>query len=236
MITRTRYNPIYLPPKTLGEGWSRVKKALGITECIKKDYDHNAILFRTKEGGTAYFTRAELRKTKNIVPESADLSHNDFDTFAGTAIRVRRSDTCKNYKVKPNQVMQIMKVKFVSDATNSNGVVAEPIHAVTSFKVIKSEDGKPVVEYFGRRNWSFTKSLKRGIAKIREYLHLPNKHKEDNITHIIKNIDPSQIPTENTEFTMPDGNIVYYLRDTIRNGKRAVDMKMYENGLDVQIL
>ena len=215
MINKINYSPDYIPPKSLGEGLRRVKEALGCTECIAKDIHLKNRLYKTEGGGTAYFTHAELHKTGKTVPESANLSHNDYDTFAGFALRIRRSDTCANTKTKPNQVMQLMKTWFYSDAVkDASGAETKPIKAVTNFKITKSEESTPIVEYFGRRKGT----------------------KDGDIPYSVKEISSKDVPTKNTEFQMPDGNIVYYLKDTVRDGKRAVDMKMYEVGLDVPIL
>ncbi|MCR5265878.1 MAG: hypothetical protein K6E29_04715 [Cyanobacteria bacterium RUI128] len=213
MIRRINVNPDYIPPKSLGEGLKRVKDAMGCAECIAKDIKTRTRLYKTHDGSTAYFTHAELHKTGKVLPEDAPYSHLDCDTFAGTAIRIKRSDTCANKKTKPNQVMQLMKVKFLSDKVkDAAGAESKPIQAITNFKIIKSEEGTPIVEYFGKR---------KAAGEI------PNQ---------VKEINPKDIPTENKEFKMPDGNIVYYLKDTIQNGKRAVLMKMYEAGIEVPIL
>lgn len=214
MIPKVNYNPNYIPPKSLGDGLKRVKDALGCTECISKDIKNRTRLYKTSDGSTAYFTHAELHKTGKILPESASYSHLDCDTFAGTAIRIRRSDTCANKNTKPNQVMQLMKTKFFSDAVKGEGVESKPIKAVTNFKVIKSEEGTPIVEYYGRRKGTI----------------------DGDIPSEIKEITSKDVPTKNTEFSMPDGNIVYYLKDTVHDGKRSVEMKMFETGLDVPIL
>ena len=211
---QTRVNHEYVPPKSLGDGLKRVKDALGCTECISKDIKNRVRLYRTSDGSTAYFTHAELHKTAKPVSESAEISCKDCDTFAGTAIRIRRSDTCANTKTKPNQVMQLMKTTFLSDAIDEAGVKTKPIKAITNFKIIKSEEGTPIVEYFGKRKGT----------------------KDGDIPTVIKEIDSKDIPKENTEFKMPDGNIVYYLKDTVQDGQRSVKMRMYETGLDVPIL
>lgn len=214
MIPKVNYRTDYIPPKSLGDGLKRVKEALGCTECLSKDIMNRTRLYKTSDGTTAYFTHAELHKTGKIVPESAKISHTDCDTYAGTAIRIRRSDTCANAKTKPNQVMQLMKTKFFSDAVNEAGVNSKPIKAVTTFKITKSEQGTPIVEYYGRRKGT----------------------KDGDIPNMIKEIKSEDVPKKHTEFFMPDGNIVYYLKDTVHDGKRSVQMRMYETGLDVPIL
>jgi hypothetical protein len=52
----------------------------------------------------------------------------------------------------------------------------------------------------------------------------------------VKEVKSEDIPKEYTGVVAPDGNVVYYLKDTVRNGKRAVDMRVFEQGLNVQIL
>ena len=152
MIPKIRVNSEYVPPKSLGDGLRRVKEALGCAECISKDIKNRVRLYSTNDGSTVYFTHAELHKTGKTLPVDAPYSHLDCDTYAGTAIRIRRSDTCANKKTKPNQVMQLMKTKFFSDKmTDATGVESKPIQAVTTFKIVKSEEGTPIVEYFGKR-------------------------------------------------------------------------------------
>ena len=204
----------YIPPKTLGEGLNRVKQALNCGELIKNANGFR--LYRAKDHGTVYMTIAELHKTKDIVPLSAELKHTDYDTYAGTALRLRKSPPCGKMGIKPNQIMQYIRTWFYSDAVKSaSGVKSKPIHAITDFAVINGYGGKPVVKYGCGKNYDVSQ------AKLPAF---------------VKEIKSQDVPKEYTGVKAPDGNIIYYLKDTEKDGKRRVIMKMYENGLDVPII
>ena len=210
-MPKVSLNTNYVPPKSLGDGLNRVKKAFNCTDCIASG--RGSRLYKTADKDTVYMSWAELHKTGNILPASSEYSYKDCDTYAGTALRIRRSATCANTGVKPNELMQIVRTKFYSDAVNEGGVNAKPLFAVTDFKVYKSEDAKPIVKY-GSRKYP----------------------KNGEVPGFVKEIKSEDVPKSYRGKNMPDGNIVYYLKDTVRDGKRAVDMKMFEVGLDVPIL
>lgn len=204
---------IYIPPKSLGEGLKRVKSALNCGELIK-----NANGFRLYKGndhGTVYMTIGELHKTKGIVPPSTEFNVSDYNTYAGTVLRLRKSSPCSK-KFKPNQVMQFIRARFFSDAVkSSSGIESKPIQAITDFAVKNTKNGKPHIEY--------------GYGKY--YNTYPAK-----IPNFVKEIKSEDVPKSYNGVVAPDGNFVYYLKDTEKDGKRAVEMKMFENGIDVQIL
>ena len=206
--------PGYIPPKNLGEGLNRVKTALGCGDLLKNANGFR--LYKANNGGTVYMTIGEMHKTKGIVPESAEFNHKNYDTYAGTALRLRRSENCGKMGTKPNQIMQYIRARFVSDAvTDSTGTIkSKPIKAITDFVVINSPGGKPIVKY--------------GCGK--------HCDKTNKIPGYVKEVKSEDIPKEYTGVVAPDGNVVYYLKDTVRNGKRAVDMRVFEQGLNVQIL
>ena len=207
-------NTNYIPPRTLGEGLARVKKALGcVGECIKNANGYR--LYATEGRTTVYMTTSVLHKTQGIVSDSAQLDHTAYNTFAGTALRIRRSTPCGRENTKPNQLVQLMRAKLYSDAVSdtATGVKSKPLFAVTDFGIINSVEGKPVVAY--------------GVGK-----HSGSK----GIAASVQEISSNEVPKEYTGINAPDGNIVYYLRDTVCDGKRTVKMKMYEAGIDVPIL
>jgi hypothetical protein len=205
------YSLNYNPPKSLGEGLHRVKEALDCGELIKNANGFR--LYKGKEHGTVYMTIGELHKTKPGESPISDLNHDAYGIYAGTALRIRRSSTCGAPGTKPNQIMQYIRARFFSDKVDVSGIKQKPIHAITDFVVINSHAGKPMVKY--------------GVGK---------HYNSNTVPCEAKYIKSKQVPKEYTGVVAPDGNIVYYLRDTIRDGGRAVDMKMYENGLNVQIL
>ena len=220
MIQNVKIKPSnYIPPKTLGEGLARVKASLGITGSRIEVPPRKGVvgigrLYKTMNGDTVYMTWGELHKTKDIVDVEKNLNYKDYDTFAGTVLRIRHSATCGSRFAKPNQLMQIMRARLYSDAVvDSKGNVHKPIKAITDFKIFNSEEGKPVVVYGCGKNAGV-----EGVAAS------------------IKEIKSEDVPKAYTGKNMPDGNIVYYTKDTERDGERSVEIKMYEVGLDVPIL
>jgi len=203
----------YLPPKSLGEGLKRVKQAMGCAgECIYNGNGHR--LYETFDKSTVYMTIGELHKTPNIVATDRPFLHTDYDTFAGTVLRIRNSSNAGKRNTRPNQLLQLMRTRFFSNSVkDSSGKEYKPIHAITDFGIINSKEGKPVVKYgYGKH---------KGI---------------EGIAGTVKEIKSEEVPKEYTGVNAPDGNIVYYLKDTVRNGKRSVEMKMFETGLNVPIL
>ena len=212
MIPKINVNPNYIPPKSLGDGLKRVKNAFGITECISINKGHR--LYATNKNSTVYMTTGLLQKTKNSVPDSQKISYSDCDTFAGTVLRIKRSEPCGKNNAEPNQLMQLMRTKFYSDSVKDvTGKEHKPVFAITDFRILNSEEGKPVVVYGGGKYKS-----------------------KDAITSLTKEIKPEDVPEKYTGVNAPDGNIVYYVKDTVRDGKRSVEMKMYEAGIEVPIL
>ena len=203
----------YIPPRTLGEGLRRVKEAMHCTGEVFTP-THGFRLYKSKDFGTVYMTTGVLHKTPQIVPQSKKLSCvSDYTTYAGTVLRIRNSAPAGKMGTKPNQLLQLMRTKFYSKEINESGIKSKPLFAVTDFGIINSKDGKPIVKY--------------GYGKHRG---------QNGIAGTIKEIKNEAVPKEYKGINAPDGNIVYYLRDTISNGERSVEMKMFETGLDVRIL
>jgi hypothetical protein len=212
MIEKIGANANYIPPRSLGEGLQRVKDAFGITKCIAINKGHR--LYGTNNRSTVYMTIGELHKTGKVVPAEKECSYKDCDTYAGTVLRIRRSEPCGKNNAKPNQLMQLMRTRFYSDkVANPAGGETKPLFAVTDFKILNSEEGKPVVVY--------------GCGKY------AGSNKPANF---VKEIKSQDVPKEFTGVKSPDGNVVYYLKDTVRDGERSVEMKMFEAGIDVPIL
>lgn len=213
MISKINVKPDYIPPKSLGDGLKRVKDAFGITECIACGKGHR--LYGTNNHSTVYMTTGLLQKTAKNVPAEKEVHYTDCDTFAGTVLRIRRSEPCGKNNAKPGQLMQLMRTKFYSDAVkDATGKETKPVFAQTDFRILNSEEGKPVVIYGGGK-------------------YNPSKNTASSITKEIKKED---VPKEYTGVNAPGGNIVYYVKDTTRNGQRSVEMKMFEAGIDVPIL
>lgn len=204
----------YMPPKSLGEGLNRIKSILNCGELISNNNGHR--LYRGKEHGTVYMTIGELHKTKGIVPAGVKPEMSDYDTYAGTVLRLRNSANCGKKGLKPNQLVEFIRARFFSDAVKSaSGVESKPIHAITDFAVINTQEGKPAVEY----GWG-------------KYYNI----KPARVPNFIKEIKSEDVPKAYKGVVAHDGNVVYYLKDTEKNGKRLVEMKMYENGIDVPIV
>ena len=213
MISKVNIKPDYIPPKSLGDGLKRVKDAFGITESIASNKGHR--LYATENRSTVYMTTGLLQKTGKNVPESKEISYKDCDTFAGTVLRIKRSEPCGKNNAKPDQLMQLMRTKFYSDAVKDTaGKKHKPVFVQTDFRILNSEQGTPVIVYGGGKY---------------------NKSKET-ASSITKEIKKENVPKEYTGVNAPDGNIVYYVKDTTRYGKRSVEMKMYEAGVEVPIL
>ena len=222
-IAKTEKNQQYIPPSSLGEGLKRIKDAMGCVECLAKNIQNKNRLYSTNDGSTVYMTHAELHKTKKMFSKAAPYTSNDCDTFAGTAIRIKRSDPCGKHNTTPGQLKQLMKIKFFSAPVNDKetGFTAKAIRSITNFGIYNSEKGEPVVKY-GRVKNPHKDGFSYKVQELEYPQYLMEKEKN--------------FPTKNTEFSMPDGNIVYCLKDTLENGKRNVYMKMYEAGLDIPIL
>lgn len=213
MISKVNIKPEYIPPKSLGDGLKRVKDAFGITESIASNKGHR--LYATENRSTVYMTTGLLQKTGKNVPESKEISYKDCDTFAGTVLRIKRSEPCGKNNAKPDQLMQLMRTKFYSDTVKDvTGKEHKPVFVQTDFRILNSEQGTPVVVYGGGKY----------------------SHSKDSACSIVKEIHKENVPQKYTGVNAPDGNIVYYVKDTARDGKRSVEMKMYEAGVEVPIL
>lgn len=201
----------YVPPKSLGEGLRRVKNAMGcVGECL---YNHNGHrLYVTNNRGTVYMTIGELHKTRDIVPASKAITYLDCDTYAGTVLRIRNSAPCGKKSTYPNQLLQLMRTRLYSGLVkDSTGKEYKPFHAITDFGIINSKEGTPILKY------GYGKNTGKGIKGT------------------VKEIKGEDVPKEFTGVKAKDGNVVYYLKDMMKSGKRTIEMKMYEAGLDVPI-